>query len=194
MAQPLQQFQVPDRKRKFNRSSLYTNEYIQPPLNYTVKNWDDCTAYVDYAAGRKEKAKESDDKRRATGERVAANALSRYNYEGLGALSTPVGNQNLGVKYMPEWVSKASADWWLAHERAKADASGNKKQIDYINKWAVQAADLDNNPDTPDNILLFIDVTQGKVKAIDGYQLVPRERKELDRSFYGAPPDRDIRQ
>jgi hypothetical protein len=91
-------------------------------------------------------------------------------------------------------VSKSSADWRLAHEKAKVDASGNQKQIDYIDKWAVEAADLDNNPDTPDNIVLFNDITQGKIKAIDGYQLVPRERKELDKSFYKALPDREVRQ
>jgi hypothetical protein len=74
--QPLQQFQVPDRKRKFNRSSLYTDTNIPAPLNYNVKNWDDYTAYVDFAAGRQESARELDKKRRYAGERVMVNALS----------------------------------------------------------------------------------------------------------------------
>jgi hypothetical protein len=60
---PLQQFQVPDRKRKFNKSSLYTDETIPPPMNYNVKNWDDYTTYVDLAADRQEKARKADEAR-----------------------------------------------------------------------------------------------------------------------------------
>jgi hypothetical protein len=47
---------------------------------------------------------------------------------------------------------------------------------------------MDNDPRTPNNVILFSDQAQGKIKTIDGHYLIPRERKELDRSFYTALP------
>jgi hypothetical protein len=49
---------------------------------------------------------------------------------------------------------------------------------------------LDNDPRTPDNIVLFSVQAQNKIKAIYGHYLIPHERKELDRSFYTAVPTR----
>jgi hypothetical protein len=41
---------------------------------------------------------------------------------------------------------------------------------------------------------MFSDRDQGRIQAIDGYQLVPRERKEGQRAFYSNLPERESRQ
>jgi hypothetical protein len=97
--------------------------------------------YVEYAADRAGVTKELDKRSRDSGEGVAANALSCYNYDGLAT---------------------ASAESWLAHEKEKAAASGDQKQVDCINKWAVRTADLDNNPDIPDKVILFSNTLRKK--------------------------------
>jgi hypothetical protein len=94
------------------------------------------------------------------------------------------------VKYRPDWTSKAVAEALVLNEKEKAHKSNDQKRIEFAAKWGVKAADMDNDSRISDNIILFSDQAQGKIKAIDGHYLIPRERKELDRSFYTALPTR----
>jgi hypothetical protein len=50
-------------------------------------------------------------------------------------------------------------------------------------------ADLDADPQTPDNVIVFSDKDVGRIRAIDGYSLTPYSRKQAQREFYGALPD-----
>jgi hypothetical protein len=36
-------------------------------------------------------------------------------------------------------------------------------------KWGVVEADLDNNTDTRDNVIVYDDFAAGKIRSIDGY-------------------------
>jgi hypothetical protein len=116
--------------------------------------------------------------------------MTRYDVGTISRLAELVGFNNVGVKYRPDWTSKAAAEAWVLNEQEKARKSNDQKRIEFAAKWGVQAADLDNDPRTPDNVILFSDQAQRKIKAIDGHYLIPHERKELDRSFYTALPTR----
>jgi hypothetical protein len=57
------------------------------------------------------------------------------------------------------------------------------------NRWEVVEADLDNDKTTPDNVVTFSDRARGRIRAIDGYELMPRASKEVNRTFYSHFPN-----
>jgi hypothetical protein len=196
MSSELEQFELPTKEnKKFQRSSLYTSPDI-PNIGSinSITDWGSFGEYINTAEQRKSLAKQLDKERRDAGEKVAANSLSRYDMAGTRKLGELVGNLNVGVKYRPDWVAEPSATEWLKNEMRKAERSGDDKQLERLQKWAVRTADLDDDPRTPNNVIMFSDRDQGRIQAIDGYQLVPRERKEGQRAFYSKMPEREARQ
>jgi hypothetical protein len=57
----------------------------------------------------------------------------------------------------------------------------------------VEEADLDNNPDTRDNVIVYSDKNLGKNYSIDGYQLTSGQKKVNQRNVYSAFPVREVR-
>jgi hypothetical protein len=85
-------------------------------------------------------------------------------------------------------MSRTATTSWIQDRKAKAKP--NEKAI--WDRWGVQEADLDANPDTEDNVIVFDDVQPGKVKAIDGYHFIPRSKIE-QRVFYNTFPQKSER-
>jgi hypothetical protein len=62
---------------------------------------------------------------------------------------------------------------WLNKKKAMAQSDEALAELD---KYRVEA-DLDNNPDTRDNVIVYSDRNLGKICSIDGYQLTSDKRK-----------------
>ncbi|MDR2407136.1 MAG: hypothetical protein LBE13_03360 [Bacteroidales bacterium] len=99
------------------------------------------------------------------------------------------GMRNKGIKFRPDWNSAVTADQWLAH---KLDTEDPKVKA-YYDKWSVEVADLDDDENTPDNVVIFSDKPNQIVKSVDGYYLVQPNRKQTLRGYYTNVPDREIR-
>jgi hypothetical protein len=54
-------------------------------------------------------------------------------------------------------------------------------------------ADLDNNPNTKDNVVVFSNKGLKKIKAIDGFEVIPGAKKENKRIEYSTFPDGEVR-
>jgi hypothetical protein len=178
-----------DRKgRTFLPSSL---ESMAPhTMNVSeINEWDDFDNYMAATQQRKEEALEKDRALREENKgAVRRNVYSGYNTGDMGDLVNLIGRKNLAVKQKPEWSSGGSANWWLENKIKRAKAEDKP----YWQKWAVQEADLDNNPETMDNVILFDNKDQGRIKAIDGYHFTPFTKKESQRLYYSAFQARQI--
>jgi hypothetical protein len=97
-----------------------------------------------------------------------------------------VGQSNRGIKYAPQFLSKKGAEFWIKKQRSKAKTPDEQAKWD---RWAVQQADLDEDPDTPDNVLVFSDKYLGRLKSIDGYSLTSTKQKDVLRNYYDMNPD-----
>jgi hypothetical protein len=60
-------------------------------------------------------------------------------------------------------------------------------------KYAVEETNLDNNPDTRDNVVVCSDRNLGKIYSIDEYQLTSGQKKVNQRNIYSAFPVREVR-
>jgi hypothetical protein len=60
-------------------------------------------------------------------------------------------------------------------------------------KCAVEEADLDNNPDTRDNVIIYSDKNLDKIHSIDWYQLTSGQKKINQHNIYSAFPVREVR-
>jgi hypothetical protein len=60
-------------------------------------------------------------------------------------------------------------------------------------KYAVDGADLDDNPDTRDNVIVYSDRNLGKIYSTDGYQLTSGQKKLNQRNIYSAFPVKEVR-
>jgi hypothetical protein len=47
---------------------------------------------------------------------------------------------------------------------------------------------MDEDTDTPDNVIVYSDVAKNKIKSIDGYNIVPTRQKEAKRAYYDRFP------
>jgi hypothetical protein len=106
-------------------------------------------------------------------------------------LADLVGRSNLGIRYRPYLGSAPSARLWLDDKKSKAKT---QREQEMWNRWAIAEADLDANKETPDNVITYSDRLKGKIKAIDGYELMPQNVKESHRSFYSIFPNPKDRQ
>jgi hypothetical protein len=96
-----------------------------------------------------------------------------------------VGRSNYGVHYRPYLSTAESAENWL---RSQKDKAKTEKEMEAWNRRSVVRADLDADKTTPDNVITFSDRARGKVKVIDGYELMPRRTKEINRAYYSQFP------
>jgi hypothetical protein len=60
------------------------------------------------------------------------------------------------------------------------------------NKLGVVEADLDNNTDTRDNVIVYDDFAAGKIRSIDGYSIASGQKKVNQRNIYSAFPIKEI--
>jgi hypothetical protein len=179
-----------------HKGHLYTPSYIHqmPSMAEGLNKVRDWTTFEDLMRAGKTRAQEAktlDDSLRATGERVANSALANYDPDTMFNLAAVVGQKNYGIRHKPYLGSEASARMWLLDKQSKAKPG---KEQEYWNKWGIHQADLDNDPSTPDNIITFSDVANGKIRAVDGYELMPRLTKEVQRGYYQALPTPKLRQ
>jgi beta-mannanase len=59
-------------------------------------------------------------------------------------------------------------------------------------KYAVEEADLDDNPDIRNNVIVYSDKGLRKIHSIDGYQLTSGQKKLNQRNIYSAFPVREV--
>jgi hypothetical protein len=77
-------------------------------------------------------------------------------------------------------------------EKRKANAPTEEEKKRY-EKYFVQNADLDLDPLTQDNVIVFSDKDKYKIKSIDGYENVPAQRKQAQRILYSTYPSKNAR-
>jgi hypothetical protein len=105
---------LPVRKKTFERSSLYTDNTIPAmPAITGIRDWARFQEYQDMLNTRLNEATRKDRERRNAGERVAQNGMTRYDVGSTSQLADLVGFNNVGVKYRPDWTSKAAAEAWV---------------------------------------------------------------------------------
>jgi hypothetical protein len=83
-----------------------------------------------------------------------------------------------------------TAQMWFNKKKAMAQSN---TALAELQKYKVEEADLDNNPDTRDNVIVYSDRDLGKIYSIDGYQLTSGQKKVNQRNIYSALPVKEIR-
>jgi hypothetical protein len=76
-----------------------------------------------------------------------------------------VADQNKGVSFNPYLTTYKTAKRWLANQQAKDE----KNKTSFYTDWKVHAEDLDNNIDTPDDVVIFN--SRGEPQVVSGYSL-----------------------
>jgi hypothetical protein len=69
-------------------------------------------------------------------------------------LAEIVGLKNRGIKFTPDLNSAKTAQIWLNKKKAMAQTDA---ALEELNKYRVEEADLDNNSDTRDNVIVYSD-------------------------------------
>jgi hypothetical protein len=105
-------------------------------------------------------------------------------------LTDLVGQKNVGLKFTPEFNSANAARKWIVNKRNKAK---DEKEQQYWSRWDVAEMDLDADPYTPNNVIVYSDKDARKIKSVDGYQIIPRTKKEALRAKYDAIPNKEVR-
>jgi hypothetical protein len=100
------------------------------------------------------------------------------------------GLKNRGIKYNPDLNAANTAQIWLNKKLYNAPSEAVRQEI---LKYAVEEADLDDNSDTKDNVVVYSDRNLGKIYSIDGYQLTSGQKKVNQRNIYSAFPVREVR-
>jgi hypothetical protein len=150
--------------------------------------WEDFTGYLKARQPLYEAAMKADDTERGEPLKRIISHPKDPEYKEYQELADVVGRLNRGISYNPTFVSGPSARHWIETQAENPKLTADARNA-YRNKWAVKMADLDDNKDTPDNVIVFSDKNVGRIRAIDGYSLTPLSRKEAQREFYGALPD-----
>jgi hypothetical protein len=79
---------------------------------------------------------------------------------------------------------------YIAKHKLQAPTLKEKAEWD---KWAVVEADLDNNTDTRDNVIVYDDFPAGKIRTIDGYGITSEQKKVNQLNIYSAFPIKEVR-
>jgi hypothetical protein len=87
----------------------------------------------------------------------------------------------LEKRYNPDLNSSNSAQIWFNKKQAQTPTETVRNEI---LKYAVEEADLDNNPDTRDNVIVYSNKDLGKIHSIEGYQLTSSQKKINQRKIY----------
>jgi hypothetical protein len=77
--------------------------------------------------------------------------------------------------------SANTAQMWLNKKKAITQSDTEATELW---KYRVEEADLDNNPDTRDNVIVYSDRALGKIHSINGYQLTSGQKKVNQRNIY----------
>jgi hypothetical protein len=88
-----------------------------------------------------------------------------YPAEAMENLAEIVCLRNRGIKFTPDLNSANTAEIWL---NKKKEVAPSDAVLAEHNKYKVEEADLDNNPDTRDNVIVYSDRDLGKIFSIDG--------------------------
>jgi hypothetical protein len=67
-------------------------------------------------------------------------------------LAEIVSLRNRGIKFTPDLNAANTAQIWLNKKKAIAQSDAEAAELE---KYRVEEADLDNNPDTRDNVCVF---------------------------------------
>ena len=163
----------------------------QDPLDsFTgVRNWADMQNYLHAASEYQQRALAADAERRRSGQRVAMSGIKNYNVPATESLIDLVGRKNVGVKYVPHLQSEPSARAWLEEQKMRASPK-DKARWD---RYGVQLVDLDNDPETMDNVVVYSDVDQGRIKSVDGYETIPYAKKRAQKNLYILYPTKSER-
>jgi hypothetical protein len=119
--------------------------------------------------------------------------FKQYDADAVKELMDIIGKKNRGISFNPVFNSKESAEAFIEDQIDKAQINKDKDLEAYWRNWRVQEADLDNKPNTIDNIVVFSDFANKRIKAIDGYSVAPRQKKERLRAYYSIRPTREER-
>ena len=160
-----------------------------PPVSLPkdVKNWDQFQRLLEAAATNQRRERILNKGARYTGEKLVPEPLRGYKIDEIQKLAEIVGKKNRGIRFRPDWNSELSAKEWIDRQKAK-DPDNPKWE-----KWGVDKVDLDDNELTPDNVVVFSNKEAGRIKAIDGHEIVPRNKKETLRALYSDFPTREHR-
>jgi beta-mannanase len=105
-------------------------------------------------------------------------------------LAEIIGLRNRGIKFTPDLNSANTAQMRLNKKKAMAQSDA---QVNELNKYRLEEADLDNNPDTRDNVIVYSDRDLGKIYSIDGYQLTSGQKKVNPCNIYSAFQIKEVR-
>jgi uncharacterized membrane protein YgcG len=125
--------------------------------------------------------------------KVQKNPYAGYRAKETEDLMNLIGRKNMGVKFNPTFNSSQAAREFIEDRINKAKESGDEKAAEYWSRYGVRELDLDRNPDTINNVVVYSNEDAGRIKAIDGFQIVPRTKKEALRARYTAFPDKTER-
>lgn len=139
--------------------------------------------------------REAQDKlRRAPGyQAIPRNPYMGYNVDANMDLADVVGKHNLGIKFNPVFNSKPAADDWLEDQRDRAVRRGDEKTWERLKDWKIEYEDMDRDPTTIPNVVVYSDFPNKRIKAVDGFMTVPRGKKEALRAQYDIYPTRELR-
>jgi hypothetical protein len=122
------------------------------------------------------------------------NPYAGYSFDNTAALVDLFGTKNAAVKFNPTFNSRNAAEEYIAKQRQRAELSGNPSEIDKWKRYGVRELDLDNDPATINNVVVYSDVGNQRIKSIDGYQLTPKNKKESLRVLYDVYPTKEARE
>jgi hypothetical protein len=93
------------------------------------------------------------------------------------------GKKNRSIKYNPDLNGSTKKLYNAPSEAVRKE----------ILKYAVEEADLDDNPYTRDNVIVYSNRNLGKIYSVDGYQLTSGQKKVNQHNIYSAFPVREVR-
>jgi hypothetical protein len=117
-----------------------------------------------------------------------------YNANAMQDLADVVGIHNMGIKFNPTFNSKEAAEEWLEAQLRKAYQRGDNKAIEKLEKYRITLEDMDRDEGTIPNVVVYSDYDNRRIKAVDGFSVVPRSKKEALRAEYDIYPTRQLRQ
>ena len=103
-----------------------------------------------------------------------------------------------GIKHNPDLNSEVTANMWLRQKLAEAQKEKDpKKREKAMAKWSqyvVDFQDLDNDPITPENLLVLNKTNPKDIYSIDGFKLSNKAPHLVQRGIYDMFPTRAERQ
>jgi hypothetical protein len=121
------------------------------------------------------------------------NFLRAQAYNDGQKLAYLAGIRNKGINFRPDWNAGETATRWINKKIEKAESKGDEKLKKYYERWGVLEADMDKDPNTPANVIVYSDYDGQIIKSVDGFYLVPPKRKQTLRGYYTNVPDRTLR-